>query len=311
MSEGPEVRIVADKIAAVLLSNDIKIENILHNKLGDEIKSKIIGSSVEYVKTFGKNIVIKFSSNIYLRNHMMMWGKWRIYDREKYDNGSARPPPRRPARQNRSPISAKTNSKSTNKINDALDTRKDSRVRLTIITADKVLVQFNGPIIEYSLDDPSTKPPISLLGPDALTDNFDKHQALSNLVSKSKKDKNLMISKALLDQQIISGIGNKYKSEILFLCKVYPFKMVTSFSDSELEELVMNIPKILYFGYINKGRTRAVDTSSPDKVTWDTTHWVFRRAGKKCWKCGTKILTEKKTTLRSTFWCPGCQFNGD
>ena len=54
MSEGPEVRIVADKIAAVLLSNDIKIENILHNKLGDEIKSKIVGSSVEYVKTFGK-----------------------------------------------------------------------------------------------------------------------------------------------------------------------------------------------------------------------------------------------------------------
>ena len=83
MSEGPEVRIVTDKLAAVLLLNDIKIENILHNKLDDEIKSKIVGSSVEYVRTFGKNIVIKFSSNVYLRNHMMMWGKWRIYDREK------------------------------------------------------------------------------------------------------------------------------------------------------------------------------------------------------------------------------------
>ena len=311
MSEGPEVRIVADKIAAVLLSNDIKIENILHNKLGDEIKSKIVGSSVEYVRTFGKNIVIKFSSNVYLRNHMMMWGKWRIYDREKYDNGAARPPPRRPARQNRSSILAKTKRKSPNKTNDVLDTRKDSRVRLTLITADKVLVQFNGPIIEYSLDDPSTKPPISLLGPDALTDNFDKHQALSNLVSRSKSDKNLLISKALLDQQIISGIGNKYKSEILFLCKVFPFKTVTSLSDSELEELVMKIPKILNFGYTNNGRTRAVDTSSLDKITRDTTHWVFRRAGKKCWKCGTKILSEKKTTLRSTFWCPVCQFNGD
>jgi formamidopyrimidine-DNA glycosylase len=311
MSEGPEVRIAADKIAAVLLSNDIKIENILHNKLGDEIKSKIVGSSVEYVRTFGKNIVIKFSSNVYLRNHMMMWGKWRIYDREKYDNGSARPPPRRPARQNRSPILAKTKSKSPNKINDVLDTRKDSRVRLTIITADKVLVQFNGPIIEYSFDDPSTRPPISLLGPDALTDNFDKHQVLSNLVSRSKIDRNLLISKALLDQQIISGIGNKYKSEILFLCKVFPFKTVTSLSDSELEELVMKIPKILNFGYTNNGRTRAVDTSSLDKISWDTTHWVFRRAGKKCWKCGTKILSEKKTTLRSTFWCPVCQSNVD
>ncbi len=315
MSEGPEVRIVADNIGAVLLSNDTKIEFILQNKLSDEIKSKIIGSSVEFVKTFGKNIVIKFSSNVYLRNHMMMWGKWRIYDREKYDNGSARPPPRRPTRQinNQSPSLKKTKSVSNSNIqlqtNNVLDTRKDSRVRLTIITADKVLVQFNGPVIEFSLDDPSTRPPISLLGPDPLTKNFDKDQVLSNLLEKSKRDKNLLIVKALLDQQIISGIGNKYKSEILFLRKIYPFTNVTSLSDSDLEKLVSNIPKILNFGYINNGRTRAVDNPNHGKMTWDDTHWVFRRAGKKCWKCGTKILSEKKTTLRSTFWCPLCQVN--
>ena len=81
MSEGPEVRIAADKIYAAL-SNGITIENIIYNKINDEIKNKIIGSSVEYVKTFGKNIVIKFSTTVYLRNHMMMWGKWRIYDRK-------------------------------------------------------------------------------------------------------------------------------------------------------------------------------------------------------------------------------------
>ncbi|WP_148685869.1 DNA-formamidopyrimidine glycosylase family protein [Candidatus Nitrosocosmicus hydrocola] len=315
MSEGPEVRIVADKIAAALLSNEIRIENILHNKIGDEFKSKIIGSSVENVRTFGKNIVIKFSSNVYLRNHMMMWGKWRIYEREKYDNGSARPPLRRPTRQNHSLIheKIKRESKNNNQIEKSkvTDVRKDSRVRLTIITVDKVLIQFNGPILEYSLVDPSTTPPISLLGPDALANNFDKTQVISNLVSASKKDQNLLISKALLDQQIVSGIGNKYKSEILFLCKVHPFKKVTSLSNSELDELVSNISKILNIGYKNNGRTRtAAVSSNHDKITWDTTHWVFRRSGKDCWKCGAKILSEKKTTLRSTFWCPICQGNG-
>ena len=41
-------------------------------------------SSIEYIKTFGKNIVVKFSSGVYILNHMM-WGKWRIYDRGEYD----------------------------------------------------------------------------------------------------------------------------------------------------------------------------------------------------------------------------------
>lgn len=307
MSEGPEVRIFADKISNALVPNVTTIENIIHSKLSDEIKSKIIGSSVEYVRTFGKNIVIKFSSNVYMRNHMMMWGKWRIYDREKYDNGNARPPPRRNGRSlNYKKIRCESKGFNQNKKNNETGVRKDSRVRLTIITEDKVLVQFNGPIIEFSLDDPSTKLPISLLGPDGLKNNFDKDQVISNLYLKSKKDKTLLISNALLDQQIVSGIGNKYKSEILFLCKVFPFMKVTSLSESEIEKIMSNIPKILNFGYIHKGRTRK-PSSSFDKITWDNTHWVFRRSGKRCWKCGSKILSERKITSRSTFWCPRCQ----
>ena len=91
MSEGPEVKITADKISKALC-NKIKIENMIHNKIDDKIKNKLIDSHIEYVKTFGKNIILKFSTNIYLRNHMMMWGKWRVYDRYDYDNGLAKPP---------------------------------------------------------------------------------------------------------------------------------------------------------------------------------------------------------------------------
>lgn len=92
MSEGPEVKIVADKISSSMLGK--KIEDIIFKNLNIDIKNKIIGSTLKEIKTFGKNIVIKFSSGIYLRNHMMMWGKWRIYDRQKYDKGLAIPPKR-------------------------------------------------------------------------------------------------------------------------------------------------------------------------------------------------------------------------
>lgn len=299
MSEGPEVKITADKIQNAL-SDKRTIHGILHNKIDKETKSKIIGSSVEYVKTFGKNIVVKFSSGVYLRNHMMMWGKWRIYDREEYDSGSAKPPPRYVYRKNKDKNAGEVQVKQ----NYVTDVRHDTRVRLALITADRVLVQFNGPILQFSLDDPAYREPIKSLGPDGLSSNYDKDKVRSALKSKSKNT-NMLIANALLDQQIISGIGNKYKSEILFLNKMYPFKKVVSLSEYELNDLLLCIPKVLSDGYKNKGRTRT--TPDKEKTLRDSTHWVFRRSGKKCWTCGAKIVSEKKLTSRTTFWCPNCQ----
>ena len=51
------------------LNNDITIQNILCNKIDEKIKSRIIDSSIEYIKTFGKNIVVKFSSGVYLESY--------------------------------------------------------------------------------------------------------------------------------------------------------------------------------------------------------------------------------------------------
>ena len=185
------------------------------------------------------------------------------------------------------------------------DVREDFRVRLSIITADSVLIQFNGPILQFSTYDPATKEPIKLLGPDGLSNDLDKGKVVSNLKDKSMKNKNLLIADALLDQQIVSGVGNKYKSEILFLNKLYPFKKADSLSEYELNKLVLDIPKILECGYKNKGKTRSL--SNGEKYSWNTTHWVFRRSGKPCWICNTKISSEKKITSRSTFWCQFCQ----
>src|SRR5215218_5044230 len=100
-----------------------------------------------------------------------------------------------------------------------------------------------------------TKSPIKSLGPDGLSDGYDVDKVKAALKSKSKETK-MFIANALLDQQIKSGIGNKYKSEILFLNKIYPFKKVVSFSESELSSLLLDIPKILGYGYKSKGRTR-------------------------------------------------------
>ena len=299
MSEGPEVKITADKIYNAL-SDKRAIQGILHNKIDKETKSRIIGSSMEYVKTFGKNIVVKFSSGVYLRNHMMMWGKWRIYDREEYDSGLAKPPPRYVYSKNRDKDAGVVQIKQ----NHITDVRHDTRVRLALITADRVLIQFNGPILQFSFDDPAYREPIKSLGPDGLSSNYDKDKVRSALKSKPKST-SMLIANALLDQQIVSGIGNKYKSEILFLNKTYPFKKVVSLPEHELNELLLCIPKILSHGYRNNGKTRTIPDR--EKSSRDATHWVFGRSGKQCWTCSAKIVSEKKLTSRTTFWCPNCQ----
>ncbi len=291
MSEGPEVKIIADNISSLLKGKEI--EDIRFKNLDRYIKNKIIGSKLEYVKTFGKNLVFKFSSGIYLRNHMMMWGKWRIYDRSKYDKGLAIPPPRRLKTKNHSfPIQKEK------------DVRNDSRVRLTIITKETVLIEFNGQILQFSTDNPAEREPIKSLGPDCLNQQiFDKEEIKKRLLH--SKQKELLISEALLNQKIIAGIGNKYKSEILFICRINPFKKISQLGITEQNHLFEEIPKLLKYGYENSGRTRPL--LKCEKHSWNTRHWVFRRAGRECWICKTKILSEKKLTLRSTFWCPYCQ----
>ena len=216
MSEGPEVKIIADKISGILQGK--KIEKIICKNLDTHIKNKIANSELEYVKAFGKNLVFKFSSGIFLRNHMMMWGKWRIYERVEYDKGLAIPPPRR---------SKKKYLDSPRTTRKEKDVRRDSRVRLTIITHDAVLIEFNGPILQFSTDNPAEKEPIKSLGPDCLNHQiFDVEEIKQRLLFYSKR-KELLISDALLNQNIIAGIGNKYKSEILFVCKINPFKQIS------------------------------------------------------------------------------------
>jgi formamidopyrimidine-DNA glycosylase len=179
MSEGPEVRRIADKLSSVLIGQTIE-EIIFKNAESQEIVQSLIGMSVEQIQTHGKNIVILFSNGIFLRNHMMLWGKWRIYDRKQYDEGREKPPPRRGKTdivlrmkndkktgsqpslafirvekndtRNNSNMDSPPNSSTSEEIGEyavADDVRSDRRVRLAIFTTDCVAVQFNGPILKF------------------------------------------------------------------------------------------------------------------------------------------------------------------
>ena len=85
MSEGTEVKITAEKICNAICGK--AIDNVYcKSNANSEFAQKVIGSNIKAIETYGKNIVFVFSNGMYLRNHMLMWGKWRIYNRQESQN---------------------------------------------------------------------------------------------------------------------------------------------------------------------------------------------------------------------------------
>lgn len=309
MSEGPEVKHTANKIAGAILGQPIV--DVRGKTIKQNLREKIIGSKVLSVDTYGKNIIIRFSGGVFLRNHMMMWGKWRIYKRAEYDSGKAKPPPR--IIWKRKLHKSKSNSGSIEDIivknkfkkfdmKKTKSIQNDSRTRLILVTDTHAAVQFNGPILQFTENNPLHHESITRLGPDALKSKFDVEKGKERL----KERGNMKLADLLLDQTFVAGIGNKYKSEILFLQKLWPFKPANSLSLAKQERLLESIRAVLKAGYLNAGRTRPQQEGEPSNK-WDFRHWVFRRAGRPCWICGAEIIMDRKSSSRVTFWCSRCQ----
>ncbi len=133
----------------------------------------------------------------------------------------------------------------------------------------------------------------------------------------------LTAAEALLDQRALAGIGNVYKSEVLFIERVDPFAIVGGLDDQALGRLVDRARALLLAnresatrvttGTAGGGRpTGAVvrpvaghDSTGP---TRGGRLWVYGRAGRPCRRCGTIIRALRHGDLpRTTYWCPTCQ----
>jgi endonuclease-8 len=293
MSEGPEVRRTADRLEEALAGRLIdRVELRRREPLDPEIQRRLVGSRVRRVRTYGKHLVIEFSAEVFLHNHMMMFGKWRTYPRASFDQGKAKPPPR--ARRWRA---------DERRVGPTVsDVRDDSRVRLVLSTSETVAVEFNGPILRFTLEDPARSAAIQRLGPDGLRPRFALAEARRRLAERGGKS----LADLLLDQTFVAGIGNKYKSELLFELGLDPFLRARDLGPTRTTRLLRAIPPMLLRGYELQGRTRVLEPGEPAN-SWNHKHYVFRRGGRPCWRCGAKVVTDRKRSSRVTFYCPECQ----
>jgi endonuclease VIII len=222
----------------------------------------LVGRGVVAVDSRGKHLLVRFDGGAVLHTHQGMHGSWHLYR-----SGTGW---RRPAH----------------------------RARAVIETAEVVAVCFDSPRVELlSAAREREHPGLAGLGPDVLAKDFDAEAARRGLRARAA----LEIGAALVDQQALSGIGNVYKSEVLFLCGVFPCARVDGLDDATLDRLVATAAKLMKRNLGTASR-RTSSPLAPFRL------WVYGRAGRPCLRCGTDVRRRSQgDPPRSTFWCPSCQ----
>lgn len=135
------------------------------------------------------------------------------------------------------------------------------------------------------------------LGPDVLGDGLDRQDLESRA---SRYPPGRTISDFLLDQRVVSGIGNEYKCEALFLQGVSPLRTAGTVDHETRLALVERARRIMKPNAHRSERTTTGRRDAP--------RWVFERGGRPCRRCRTAIVSDWiGEPARITYWCPTCQ----
>ncbi len=182
--------------------------------------------------------------------------------------------------------------------------RKEARfARLRLTTSRHEVVFYHGPVMEVlSLDELAVHERFQSLGPDLLHDDFSPADTFAALAGQGERE----IGDAVLDQRIVAGIGNIYKSEGLFLAGIHPRRPSNTLAVSELGVFFEELIPLMQEGRFKYGMTV---TLPPDLQLepW-MRNWVYRRRGHPCFVCATPIeMIRQGEFERTTYFCPHCQ----
>jgi endonuclease-8 len=231
----------------------------------------IVGRTIESVSARGKHLLMAFSGDLVLRTHRRMNGSWHIYP------SGARW--HRPARE----------------------------MRVLVCTADACGVGFNIPVAELlSRRDLDRHRQLQALGPDLLAESFDRDEAVRRMRASAGDP----IADVLLNQRVLAGIGNVFKSEILFLAGIHPFTPADLLTDNELDRIAGLSREQLAANVMTRSQTLSTATGRRTTRSLDPNEklWVYSRGGKPCRRCGAAIQSRKTgVDARVTYWCPTCQ----
>jgi endonuclease-8 len=180
------------------------------------------------------------------------------------------------------------------------------QVRLRLLT-DVTCADLRGPTACELQTPDETGATIAKLGPDPLVDDVAEGEERFTAVVRRKPT---AIGLLLMDQAVVSGIGNVYRAELLYRARQNPHTPGREVREEVVRELWRDWVRLLSIG-VETGQMMTMDDLDPDAyraamASRDDRHWVYHRAGLPCRVCGTAIVVEEVAT-RKLYWCPRCQ----
>ena len=228
------------------------------------VQHDLAGLAVVDVATVGKHLFTRFDDGRSLHSHFRLDGSWHLYR-----PGMAW---RRPAHE----------------------------ARAVLATEERVAVGFALHDLEL-LPTAEEQRLVAHLGPDLLDPEWsDAHacEALRRLTARGDSE----IGLVLLEQRVMAGVGNLYKTEVCFLRGVSPWTITRDVADPA--GVIALARKLLLR---NADRPQQ---STTGELGRGRQHWVFERGGQRCRRCGTRIRTAEQgdgVYARVAYWCPTCQ----
>ena len=231
---------------------------------------KLSGLQLISASAVGKHLFLEFEKGLTVRVHLGIYGKWQF---QKYKNE----------------IPTVT-----------------GEVRLRIISKTNEVADLRGPTACELIDQERVQSVLAKLGPDPLAKKLRKKNAdlFIERVSKSKAP----IAQLLMDQSVVSGIGNVYRAELLFRAGIDPKQAGNSIDANTLRKIWDDAAYLLEHGVksglmITREEVRGL---SPE---FEERYFVYKREGLPCRICGKRIEMSILAG-RKLYWCPKCQQSG-
>jgi endonuclease VIII len=250
-----------------------RLTAVLNGQTVERAESRWLGAAadsllkrqIEGVEARGKHLLIHFDNQRVLHSHMGMTGSWHIY----------RPgePWQKPAR----------------------------RAAISLECKQVCAICFSPKLLELlSAAGLRRHSYLHRLGPDLLAAAPPDEE----VIARFRQCNNMTIGEVVMNQTVVSGIGNVYKSEVLFHLHLHPRTPVSNLRDEQILTLTAKSRELMEQNLSGRPRTtrHALDGGR---------FWVYGRSGKSCYACGTPIeLIRQGDAGRTTYFCPQCQATG-
>ena len=260
-------REVIDQLKGKTIKDTVINKESLLNMSGEEFSPLIAGNKIVNARRKGKVLIIDLSNNISLAIHFLLTGFMKL-------------------------------------VNEC----DRSKAQVGLIFEDGKCLMINGIMrggFVKALNSAKVfeDPALKKLGIDAMSPAFTRGELEKILIRNGKKK----IKQVLMDQSVISGIGNAYSDEILFKAGILPMRKASSLNKNEIERLYDAFSEVFKTAEKYGGASELTFVHLDGRKGEAHKHFfVHKREGKPCLVCGTPIQVTK-IGGRSAYFCPQCQ----